>query len=250
MLTVRRCMVTCLIIIVLAVAVAFGVDRFGRGKRVFGPIGTIQAPNIVRKLADNPVDAYRAWKEAGYRGRTIVFAADRWESFDPGELTPVQMYRAYPLQLYNTAKVVEDQLSGVTFMYAAALNGISRRIVAVLPEGEVGRMKAMARQSKDVKVSDTGVFVARQGFPRLFVTGAGFRGANEPVLLYVGASYFKTAEPEELFQQLISAGLQADCVILCRESGKDSVTPREIERLEKFARLMGFPPPIERGGAS
>jgi len=197
------------------------------------------------------VDAYRALKEAGYRGRTIVFVADRWESFDPGELTPVQMFRAYPLQLYNTAKVVEeDHLNGVTFLYTATLNGICRRIVAIMPEGEVGRMKAMARQSKDFKVSDTGVFASRQGFPRWFVTGAGFRGVREPVLLYVGASYFKTAEPENLFQQLASAGLQTDCIILCRESGKDTVTPKEIARLHRFARLMGFPPSAMGAGAS
>src|SRR6185369_15888559 len=124
-------------------------------------------------------------------------------SFDPGDLIPVQMFRAYPLQLYNTARLIEDnQLTDVTFLYVASLNKICRRIVAILPESEVGRMKELAIKSKDARVGDKGIFASRQGYPRWFTTAAGFSGIGEPALLYIGASYFKNAEPEELFRQL------------------------------------------------
>src|ERR1039457_7303174 len=119
-LTTRRCTITSLIIVLLTAGALIGLDRFGKNSRVIGPTGTIQQQNVVRKRVDNPKDAYQIWKEAGYRGRTIVFIADRWESFDPGELIPAQMFRAYPLQLYNTAKRIEDEyLNGVTFLYSA-----------------------------------------------------------------------------------------------------------------------------------
>ena len=242
-LTTRRSMIMCVVVVALSTVAVLGVDRLGRSSRVIGPHGAIQAQTIAKSEVDNPADAYRTWKSAGYRGRTIVYVSGGWESFDPGELVPVQMFRAYPLQLYNTARLIEDtRLTDITFLYVAALNKICRRIVAILPESEVSRMKGVARTSKDVRVSEQALFVSREGFPRWFTTVAGLECAGEPVLLYVGASYFKSAEPEELFHRLASCGLRTDCIVLCREKGKDSVSPREIDRLDRFARLIGINP--------
>lgn len=240
-LTTSQSIFTCLTIVVLTAVTIFGIDRFGINSRVFGPVGTIQVQNISKKLVDKPTDAYRTWKEAGYRGRTIVYVSDRWESFDPAELIPAQMFRAYPLQLYNTAKLFEDShLTDVTFLYVASLNSIVRKIVAILPESEVGRMKEAARRVKNSRVSDKGVYITRQGFPRWFTTGATFDGTGEPALVYIGASYFRNAEPEDLYRQLNSSGLQTDCIVLCNEMGKDTVTTEEIAKLNRFARLIGI----------
>ena len=154
------------------------------------------------------------------------------------------MFRAYPLQLYNTAELIENsQLNRVTFLYVAMLNKICRRIVAIVPESELGRMMEASRMSKDAKVSEKGVYVSRQGFPRWFTTTANFSAVDEPVLLYVGASYFKNAEPEDFYRRLVSSGLQTDCVVLCNETGKESVTPTEIAKLDRIARLMGMTTP-------
>jgi len=239
----RRHTLSSLVIIFLAIMALVGLERYGKSSRIIGTTGTLQQQDIVKKLVDTPLDAYRVWKEEGYRGRTIVFVADRWESFDPGEIIPAQMFRAYPLQLYNTAKLMEDEyLTGVTFLYVATLNRIGRRIVAIMPETEVSRMKEAARKTKDFKITDTSVFVSRQGFPRWYVTAANFSSSGEPPLVYIGASYFNAAEPEELLRQLTASGLRTDCIILCNETGKASVTPQGIARLEKFARLIGVPP--------
>jgi hypothetical protein len=98
----------------------------------------------------------------------------------------------------------------------------------------------MARKVKDSRVSERGVFMSHQGFPRWYVTGGHIDNFGEPVLLYVGASYFKTVEPEEFFQQLSRSGIRSDCVILSRETGNDTVTGEDISRLYRFARLLGI----------
>jgi hypothetical protein len=244
-------MISCIIIVVLIVAAIASVDRYGKNCRVFGPAGTLQAQQVVKKLVDDPTDAYRIWKEAGYRGRTMVFVADKWESFDPGELIPVQMFRAYPLQLYNTARLLnDDYLNSVTFLYVASMNKICRRIAAIVPGNEVTRIKEAARLVKNSRVSDKGVYITRQGFPRWFTTGENFAGVGEPALLYIGASYFRTVEPEVLYRQLSASGLQADCVILCNEKGKATVTMNEISKLNRFAQLIGLSAaPAKSGGA-
>jgi hypothetical protein len=227
----------------LTAAALASLDRFGKSSRIVGQTGTIQTEQIVKKMVDDPKEAYRIWRNGGFQGRTILYVADRWESFDPGELIPAQMFRAYPLQLYNTAKLLEDEhLSGVTLLYVASMNKIIRRIVAIMPEAEVGRLAVAARTAKDYRVSEKEVFVSRQAFPRWYSTGANFGGIAEPVLLYVGASYFKHADPEELYRQLVTAGLQTDCVILCNEKGKDTVSATEIAKLNVFARLIGISP--------
>jgi len=249
MLTTRRSVIACLIIAVLAVAALLGVDRFGRESRVLGLYGTIQEPQGIRKIVDQPVDAYRIWKEAGFRGRTLVFVSGNWETFDPGALVPPRMFRAYPLQLFNTAKFFEDeQLNGTTFLYVASLSKVVRRIVAVLPEAEVARMKQMVGKVKDSRANDKGVYLSRQGFPRWFTTAANVASVKEPALLFVGASYFKSVGPEELYRQLRSSGLRSDCVILCKETGKAGVTPEEVAKLVQFAQLIGISTGMKSSG--
>ena len=248
--TTRSCLITSLLILFLTAFALVGINRFGTYSRVTGRTGTIQAQQIDKKVVDDPKEAYRIWRDAGYRGRTIVFIADRWESFDPGELIPAQMFRAYPLQLYNTAKLMEDDyLNGITFLYVASLNKIIRKIVMIAPDSEVGRMKVSAAKAKDSAVSEKAVFISRQGFPRWYTTAANFTAVKEPVLLYIGASYFKHVQPEELFRLLSASGLQADSVILCREKGKDSVTEDEIIKLGRFAALIGITPPSAGSGS-
>ncbi len=251
-LTTRRCTITCLVLVALAAATLFGMDRFGLGSRRIGPVGTIRASGIVKLQVDDPTDAYRVWRDARYRGRTVVYVSGKWESFDPGDLIPVQMFRAYPLQLYNTARFIEEtQLNATTFLYVATLKGICRQILAIVPPSEVARMGGVARTAKDATAGTQAVFISRQGFPRWFMTAAAFRGGNEPVLLYVAASYFKTVEPEELFHRLVAAGLRTDCIILCTESANGSVTPAERAKLDRFSRLIGLSPPtaVQGGGA-
>ena len=239
-LTARTTFVTIGIVLLCASAVLYVTDRYGAANRVVAVVAPLQSLTGSKQLVENPSDAYRVWKSAGFTGRTVLFISDRWESFDPGELIPAQLFRAYPLQLYNTAKLLEDDhLNGTTFVYVASMNKIIRTIVALLPEDEVKRLADTARKSKFYKISDRGVWLSRQGVSRWYTTGRKFSRVEEPVLLYVGASYFKKSEPSELYRQLIQSGQRTDCLILCNERGKDTVTPREIAKLAEFGRLVG-----------
>ncbi len=240
-LAIRTILVTIGIILLCTVAALYASDRYGKKHRVVATADTLQSLSGMPHQVEAPADAYRIWKNAGLRGRTVLFVADRWESFDPGELMPPQLFRAYPLPLYNTAKLLEDDyLNGTTFLYVASMNKIIRKIVALLPDGEITRLADAARKTKYYSISDRGIFVSRQGVPRWYTSGSHFTSIDEPVLLYVGASYFKIYEPDDLYRQLVQSGQRTDSVILCNERGKESVTPREIAKLAEFGRLVGI----------
>jgi len=208
-----------------------------------GPAGSIGKAPVVTYLVETPTDAYALWKEAGYRGRTVVFVSGSWPSFVPGERIPEQMYRAYPLELFNTAQVFErDSLDRLSFLYVAALNGIARSIVAVLPEEEFARQRQAALKAKDRRITDGEVYFPREGYPRRFSTAARLRAPGEPVLLYVGASYFSSGTAEELYRQLGAAGLRSDCVVLCAETENRELGPRVAAELNHLARMLGATP--------
>ncbi|GFO70105.1 hypothetical protein GMLC_36840 [Geomonas limicola] len=233
----------CLSLVVLFVLALYGLNAYGVSTRHAGPAGSIGRARAVTHLLQNPTDAYALWKEAGYRGRTVVFVSGNWPSFVPGERLPEQMYRAYPLELFNTAQVFEkDSLDRLSFLYVAALNGIARSIVAVLPEEEFARQRQAALKAKDHRILDGEVYFPREGYPRRFSTAARLRAPGEPVLLYVGASYFSAATADELYRQLSTAGLRSDCVVLCAETESQGLGPRAAAELNRFARLIGATP--------
>lgn len=218
------------------------LGSFGPGCRVIGPVGAVDSTGIEKRLVPTSVEAYQYWKKRGFKGRTVLFVAQNWVRLDPNEVQmEPPMSRPYPLELYKIADLLERRrLNERNFLFVAASNGIARRIVALLPEKEFAELKEAALTSKTSKVSATEVYQTHQGFPRWYTTGAGFRGEREPVLLYVSASYFREAEPEVLFQQLVAAHLTCDSIVLSR--GADPAgSPREQERLDRFARLVGLP---------
>jgi hypothetical protein len=79
----------------------------------------------------------------------------------------------------------------------------------------------------------------------LFTTAAGFRSGNEPVILFVSATYFKEDEPEHLLQRLKASGLTTDCIVLCRETADESMSDRERSKLVMFANLLGLENPAK-----
>jgi hypothetical protein len=239
-LTTSRSLTACLIVALLAAAVLISLDRLGKGHRVLGPSGSPGDGSVVREVVDDPRQAYRLWRREGYHGRTLLYVAGRWESFDPGQLLEEQLWRAYPLKLYNTARRLEEEhLDPVTFLYVASMNGLVRRIVALLPEAEVERLRRSGVQAKDFRASARGLYQSRQGFPRWYTTGAGLTPIEEPVLIYLGASYFGSDTPEHLWAQLKGAAIRTDCLLLSREAGNPLVGPAELAALERFARLAG-----------
>ena len=225
----------------LAVAALFLLDRNCRYARVYRSIGAIDSPGVERYLVDSSMDAYRIWRSDGFRGRTILFVANRWERLDKDDIQmDPPMSRRYPLQLYKIADLLEQtRLNERNFLFVAAVNGITRRIVAILPQQGFNEMKETALSAKNSRIGTGEIYVTHQGFPRWYTTGTAFKGEQEPVLLYISASYFRDAQPEDLFRQLMAAKLRSDCIILCRCKGDDRITKQETDRLGRFANLLG-----------
>ncbi|MCM0080608.1 hypothetical protein L4X63_03290 [Geomonas sp. Red32] len=236
----RSSLIATIILLLLAVSALFALDRYGKSRRSWGAYGPLGSPQAAIRLTGRPEEAVAVWKDARCRGRLVLYVSGRWPSFVPGERLSEELYRDYPLRLYNTARRFEaEALDSTTFLYVAALDGIARGIVAVLPEEELARQREAARTSKDGRVDSRGVYLPREGYPRWFTTASLLAPPSEPVLLYVGASYFVKGDPDTLYRQLSAAGVRSDLVILCREEG-GTATAREAERLERFARLAGF----------
>jgi hypothetical protein len=242
MMSLRTCIITSLAIILLATSALFMLDRYGRNARVYRDVGAIDTPGVEKHLVNSAIDAYRIWKSNGFRGRTILFVADRWERLDKDDIQmDPPMSRRYPLQLYKIADLLEQtRLNERNFLFVAAVNGITRRIVAILPQQGFDEMKEMAHSAKNSRIGTDEIYVTHQGFPRWYTTGTAFKGEQEPVLLYISASYFRDAEPEDLFRQLTAAKLRTDCIILCLGKGDDKITKRESDRLARFASRIGM----------
>lgn len=231
--------------VIFAVAVAFGLDAHGRRARVGGAAGSPGAPEAGTVLVKTPLDAYRIWKERGYRGRIVLYVGERWARIDPNEYNIPPVYRPYPLPLYNLPREREREfLNDDNFLFMAALNGIARRVDAVLAPSGFAEIDAQARKARNVSFGDGRIFLTHNGFPRMFATVATVRSPGEPVLLYVGASYFREGNAPSLVQALNGIGLRTDLVILCAEENDPSLPPAARLELLRFADLAG----LERGG--
>ena len=236
--------VLCVLILVLAVVSCFGLDRYGKSSRRSGPAWRVGRDAVTPLVVASPEAAYRAWKAGGYRGRTVLYLADGWDRFDPNQFNEPESHLAYPIKTYRIADRIESRfLEARTFLFLATLQGIARRIVAVVsPENFVQASQA-ALLSKNARVTDTTVYVTHQGFPRWFTTLGGLPAQSEPVLLYVAASAFRSYRPQEVLEALRRQGVQSDAVILCSLAGDSGVSPAERLDLAEFAGLL------KRGGA-
>jgi hypothetical protein len=230
-------------ILILAAVIVYSLDRYGRNSRVYRATGLIDAPQVVKRVVATPNDAYLAWKQSGVRGRTTLFIVDAWEKLDIADTPPIPMSRPYPLKPFSIPEWYGRQIiSQANILFIASMNGIVRQVVAILsPEGFADRL-TVARDSIDKKIGDNTIYLPHQGFPRWFTTVSGFSGEHEPVLVYVGASIFRSTEPEELFRKLKETRLETDLVVLCLMEGNNQVTAIEREKLLHFARLVGIAP--------
>lgn len=242
MMSSRNCIILSLALVLCAAGALFLLDWYGRNARIYGVTGGIDTPGVEKRLVESPLEAYRFWRSRGFRGRTILFVADKWERLDRDDvLVDPPPSRTYPLKLFKIADHMErDRLNERNFLFVAAVNGITRRIVAILSPGGFDEMKEMARTARNSRIARGEIYMTHQGFPRWYTTADAFKGEQEPVLLYVDASYFRDIEPEELFRYLTAAKLRTDSVILCRGRKSDRSTEQESGRLVRFARLLGI----------
>jgi len=232
-------MISCALL-ALALAVCVGLDRFGRSARRFGAVRAVGRDPIRPTLVALPEDAYRFWKRQGFHGRTILCLADSWDRLNLKEYAEEDdARRSYPLKVYRFADHFEEKfLDSRNFLYVAALQGIARKIVAVLSPAAFDLARDHAHHAKNARVDAQEVYETHEGFPRWFTTLGGLTPPGEPVLIYVSASMFRSARPEELLAALSRRGVRSDAVLLCSLAGDRTVSDTERRALGDFARLL------------
>ena len=238
-----RLYLLCLSIATLLQASCYGLDRYGRESRRLGQPRLVGAEGVTPLLVATPQEAYGAWRRGGYRGRTILFIADGWDRLDPSRFSEPEPHLAYPIKTYRIADRIESHfLEARTFLYLASLQGVARRIVAVLSPEDFARERELALRAKNARVDEDTVYLTHQGFPRWFASLAGLPPQDEPVLLYVAASAFRSYRPGQLLGALRAKGIRSDAAVLCTLAGEPGVTERERLDLHEFAGLL------QRGG--
>lgn len=239
-----RLLALSLLIWVAAGVVLVGLDRYGRDSRRMGsaiPLGTAGVPTV---RVEQPVDAYRLWRSRGFHGRTVLYVAANWERIDPKALNREEdPRRHYPLDAYRLPDETERSfLDNRTFLFISALKGISRRFIAVVSPEAYQEAVQKSATAKNIRNADGVLYTTYNGLPRWFTTPEHLFSPGEPVLLYVGASVFRSIAPSELLARLKGAGVATDAAVLCAEAENPQVGAGERGALAEFARLL------ERGG--
>ncbi|AJE02509.1 hypothetical protein [Geobacter pickeringii] len=245
----RRLVAYGVVLILLCATALAGINHYGLSRRVYRTVGTVTDATVDRAEVETPENAYAHWRTTGVWGRKILFFAGEWEKIAPERFFDVPLERNYPLAFFNYGKALEEQrLDRRSFLYVATVTGIVREMGVVLPEAIYQHLAEQARSAKNARFLDGAVSLTYHGLPRTFMTLRHLRAPAEPLLVYVGASFFREHTPEELRAALVSAGVRTDSLVLCRMAGDERVTPEERERLAAFARLLGMA--AAREGAS
>lgn len=228
-------------VIILAIASLVVLDAYGKNRRVYHQAGRLGSSNVETLVVDAPGDAFVAWKERGFTGRILVYVAGAWERLDNIYEPPVS--RPYPLRLFRISGILTPaDLTSANILYHASLNNVYRKLIVVLPEDALNKVAARARTTKDFRMDGDTLYFPYQGLPRWFMTASDLTKPDEPILLYVSASYFRNGDPGELYQRLSHAGLETDNVMLCREKDAANVTDTERNKLMLFAGLINQKP--------
>jgi hypothetical protein len=238
----RRHVAYVVAILLLCGTALFGVNRYGLAQRTFGVSGAVTESGIDRAEVGTPEEAYARWRASGAHGRKVLCFVGEWEKIDPERFFEVPQERRYPLEFFNYGKALEKlRLDRTTFIYVATVTGIVRDLGVVLPEPGYRLLAEQARSAKNARFLADSLSLTYHGLPRTFMTLRQFRASAEPVLVYIGASFFRDHTPQQLSTALVEAGVRTDSLILCRMAGDERVSGEERERLAVLARLLGMP---------
>jgi len=223
------------------IATLFFLGGLGERARVVGYAGAPDDPRIADKfIIDRPEDAYRIWKKRGYRGRVAVSFAQRLYFVEQGESAFIPRTMIFPVRPFNLSKPYEESLYTKNFLFVAMMTGVAREVIQVLPEQAFADRLKEVHAGEGITVSETRISSPLLGSPRYVTTIPFLPAMDEPVLLFISASFFRSYTPEALLRELHKAGLKTDCVVLSGNPLFDAdVTEEERERLHVFARLIG-----------
>lgn len=228
-------------IILLSIIVLFSIEGYGRRSRVTGQSCFLNGPKLIKVPVDYPEEAYKLWKKKGFKGRIVVSLSRRLNFVLPEEtLIPARM--SFPIKVFNLSNVVEGNLKAENFLFVSMETGVVREIIHIMPETVFSEKLEYAGKEKGVSITNERIAIPFFGSPRVIATMPFLKPPDEPVLLYVNASFFRDYEPEELLRNLLRIGLKTDFAVLCKSFDDKDVTDRERERLKTFENLLEASP--------
>ncbi len=224
------------VVIALCVAAA-SLDAYGRSRRVAGPARALATPPLATAVVDTPEEAYRAWRARGAHGRVVVSLGSRLYFVAPDVATEVGRGGAE-----DPADVAERALDARNFLLVAMEKGVARDVRHVLPDDVYARKAVAAAGEEGVRVERGRISAPFFGSPRSLTTLEAFSAPEEPVLLFVSASFFGARDAHEVWRRLAAAGLRTDFVVLCRSREDPEVAPPQRAQLAAFAALLEAAP--------
>jgi len=225
-------------IIIVAAAVVPAIDVYGRKNRIQGPACILDDLRLNSMTIDRPEDAYRVWKQKGYRGR-IVVALGRRLNFVQRDEALSGGAASFPVKVPDLVRTSEQGLRSNNYLLVAMQTGIARKVVSVVPNDVLQEKMATARSTEGASTSAGRIDAPYFGSPRAITALQFLRAPDEPVLLYINASFFRDHEPEDVLAQLGRIGIRTDLVVLCRSLDDDDVTESQRERLRRFGEMLG-----------
>lgn len=235
----RRQLLAALLLFALFAVTAAGLDLYGKRSRVIGASRGASPGGVRADQCLSAADAYRILKAEGHHGRVVVSLSRRlnFETTDESDFLAARGIdaTAYPLGLFSLTEAIAETASSRNFLYVTMRSGIGREIIHVVPD-EVFRDEIL-RRSPSRRGNARHVATDFMGSPRIITTLATLGPVQEPVLLYVDASYFRGEHPEKVMAGVVLSGLTSDRAIFCESSDDVQITDEERSRLREFARL-------------
>lgn len=223
----------------VCVVVLLAVNGYGRARRSGENDCLIGDRLLTAVVVDRPEHAYILWAERGFRGRIIVSLSRRL-NFVASEEAYGSSRDVLTLQtLRKSGTAIEQSLRSENFLFHAMERGIARSIIHVLPDRDYEDKLHYARNEPGVSVKNSVIYAPHLGSPRILTRLPVKVVPDEPVLLYLNASFLKEHEPKALLRRLISSGIRTDFFVLCRSLDDPEVTDGERGRLAELERMLG-----------
>lgn len=223
-------------LILLFLVLLYAIDRYGRNARKSGTGFSLADASLPKIAVGYPEDAYIAWKMRGYRGRVVVALSKRLNFIEPEKI--MTQRDRFPLDPRSQGNELERRLNSENFLFVAMKRGIVRKIIHIVPDSDFRWRRDAASDIGGVAAAENAISTPYRGSPRLITTLGHLPATDEPVLLYINASFFHDHTPDEVLAGLRNARVRTDYVVFCDSLEDPEVTEEERLRLRDFSAAL------------
>ena len=203
----------------------------GREKRSIPALRAGETPELCRVTSQR--DIYEVYKRRGLRGARVV-QVNRF--LNMVDYFPREEVRSapFPLRTGDVRPLYEKGLDAHNWLFIAAMTGMVRSVVVVLPE-EVFRERREAFKAVFHSASDQSMKGYTYDVPMLVATLNDMPTVNEPVVVNVDAGFFLgPADPVAVARMLKERCPDVRLIVLVSSDDEPDVTPGVRESLGRF----------------